>query len=314
MKSKLQNDIICIIDERYVSVRGKYGMRDYVITTDSSSDLPEEYYKEHGVGCTYLSYSMDGKNYTHENFLPVQEFYDAMRKGSLPTTAQVNPDDVRQLIEPYLKEGKDVLHIAFSSGLSGTYNSARIAAEELKEEYPERSVIVMDSRAASLGQGLLVYLAQQHKEAGEDMETVAKWVEENKNHIVHLFTVDDLFHLHRGGRVSKTTAIVGSMLNIKPVLHVDNEGKLVNIGKSRGRKKALQELVSLMEQKIGSYKNSCHTIFISHGDCEEDAQYVEKKVKEKYDIDTVMINYVGSVIGAHSGPGTLALFFVGEEK
>lgn len=289
-------------------------MRDYVITTDSSADLPEEYYKEHGIGCTYLSYSMDGKNYTYGNFLPVHEFYENMRKGSLPTTAQVNPEDMRQLIEPYLKEGKDVLHIAFSSGLSGTCNSARIAAEELAEEYPERVIKVIDSLSASLGQGLLVYLAQQHKEAGEDMDTVAKWTEENRCHIVHLFTVDDLFHLHRGGRVSKTTAIVGSMLNIKPVLHVDNEGKLVNIGKSRGRKKALQELVNMMEQKIGSYKDSCHTIFISHGDCEEDAKYVEKKVKEKYEIQTVVLNHVGSVIGAHSGPGTLALFFVGDER
>ena len=257
---------------------------------------------------------MDGKNYTHGNFLPDHEFYEAMRKGSLPATAQVNPDDARALIEPYLKEGKDVLHIAFSSGLSGTYNSARIAAEELAEEYPERSVKVIDSLSASLGQGLLVYLAQQHKEAGEDMDTVAKWVEENRKHIVHLFTVDDLFHLHRGGRVSKTTAIVGSMLNIKPVLHVDGEGKLVNIGKSRGRKKALQELVNLMEEKLGRYKDSCHTIFISHGDCEEDAKYVEKKVKEKYNIDTVLINYVGATIGAHSGPGTVALFFAGEER
>lgn len=289
-------------------------MRDYVITTDNNSDLPEEYYKEHGVGCTYLSYSMDGKNYTHGNFLPDHEFYEFMRKGALPTTAQVNPDAARALMEPYLKEGKDVLHIAFSGGLSGSYNSTRIAAEELMEEYPERSVKVIDSLSASLGQGLLVYLAQQHKEAGEDIDTVAEWVEENKKHIVHLFTVDDLFHLHRGGRVSKTTAIVGSMLNIKPVLHVDKDGKLVNIGKSRGRKKALQELVNLMEQKIGSYKDSCHTIFISHGDCEEDAKYVEKKVKEKYNINTVLINYVGATIGAHSGPGTLALFFAGEER
>lgn len=289
-------------------------MRDYVITTDNNSDLPEEYYKEHGVGCIYLSYSMDGKNYTHGNFLPDHEFYEAMRKGSLPTTAQVNPDAARALMEPCLKEGKDVLHIAFSGGLSGSCNSARIAAEELMEEYPERSIKVIDSLSASVGQGLLVYLAQQRKEAGEDMDTVAEWVEENKKYMVHLFTVDDLFHLHRGGRVSKTTAIVGSMLNIKPILHVDGEGKLVNIGKSRGRKKALQELVNLMEEKLGRYKASCHTIFISHGDCEEDAKYVEKKVKEKYNIDTVLINYVGATIGAHSGPGTVALCFMGEVR
>lgn len=182
------------------------------------------------------------------------------------------------------------------------------------EEYPERSIKVIDSLSASVGQGLLVYLAQQRKEAGEDMDTVAEWVEENKKYMVHLFTVDDLFHLHRGGRVSKTTAIVGSMLNIKPILHVDGEGKLVNIGKSRGRKKALQELVNLMEEKLGRYKASCHTIFISHGDCEEDAKYVEKKVKEKYNIDTVLINYVGATIGAHSGPGTVALCFMGEVR
>lgn len=289
-------------------------MRDYVITTDNNSDLPDTYYKEHGVGCTYLSYSMEGVNYTYENFLPVHEFYEAMRKGALPTTAQVNPEAARMLMEPYLKEGKDILHIAFSSGLSGTYNSARIAAEELMEEYPERSIQVVDSLSASLGQGLLVYLAQQRKEEGEDMESLAKWIEENKLHVVHLFTVDDLFHLHRGGRVSKTTAIVGSMLNIKPVLHVDNEGKLVSIGKSRGRKKALQELVKLMDEKIGCYKDGCHTIFISHGDCEEEAKYVEKKVKEKYDIHTVIINNVGATIGAHSGPGTMALFFLGDER
>lgn len=289
-------------------------MRDYIITTDNNSDLPEEFYKEHGVGCTYLSYTMDGINYTHDNFLPVHEFYDRMRNGSLPTTAQVNPESARKLIEPYLQEGRDVLHIAFSSGLSGSYNSTRIAAEELKDEYPERKIIVIDSLAASLGQGMLVYLAQMKKEAGDDMETVAQWAEENKNHIVHLFTVDDLDHLYRGGRVSKTAAVLGGMLNIKPVMHVDNAGKLIPIGKVRGRKKALLELVRLMDEKIGSYKESCDTIFISHGDCLEEAQFVADKVKEKYKIKTVVINHVCATIGAHSGPGTVALFFVGDQK
>lgn len=289
-------------------------MRDYIITTDNNSDLPEEFYKEHGVGCTYLSYTMDGVNYTHENFLPVHEFYDRMRGGSLPTTAQVNPENARKLIEPYLKEGKDVLHIAFSSGLSGSYNSTRIAAEELREEYPDRKIIVVDSLAASLGQGLLVYLAQMKKESGQDMDTVAKWTEENRNHIVHLFTVDDLNHLYRGGRVSKTTAVLGGMLNIKPVLHVDDAGKLIPIGKVRGRKKALLELVKLMDEKIGSYKDTCDTIFISHGDCQDEAQFVVDKVKEKYQIKTVVMNHVCATIGAHSGPGTVALFFVGDKK
>ena len=209
-------------------------MREYVITTDNNADLPESYYQEHGVGCGYLSYTMDGTHYTHENFMPEAEFYAKMRAGSMPSTAQVNPAEARQIFEPYLKEGKDVLHIAFSSGLSGTYNSCRLAAEELLEEYPDRKIKVVDSLAASLGQGLLVYLAQKKKEEGSDMETVGRWVEENRNHIVHLFTVDDLNHLYRGGRVSKTTAVLGGMLNIKPVLHVDEEGKLIPVGKVRG--------------------------------------------------------------------------------
>ena len=289
-------------------------MREYVIITDNNSDLPEEYMEEHGIGCMYLSYAIDGKNYKHGSFRPVHEFYDAMRNGSMPTTSQVNPQDARAVFEPYLKEGKDILHIAFSSGLSGTYNSSRIAAEELIEEYPDRKIIVVDSLAASLGQGLLVYLAAEKKEQGEDLETVAKWAEENKLHMVHLFTVDDLNHLYRGGRVSKTTAVVGSLLNIKPVLHVDNEGKLIAIGKVRGRKKALQELVKLMDEKIGSYHDKCHTIFISHGDCESDAQYLAEKVKEKYQINTIIMNQVCATIGAHSGPGTMALFFVGDER
>ena len=289
-------------------------MSEYVITTDNNSDLPEKYFKDHGVGCMYLSYSMDGKNYTHGNFLPEHEFYEAMRNGSMPTTAQVNPENAKALLEPYLKEGKDILHIAFSSGLSGTYNSSRIAAEELMEEYPDRKIIVVDSLSASLGQGLLVWLAQQKKELGQTLEDVADWVEKNKLKMVHLFTVDDLNHLYRGGRVSRTTAIVGSMLNIKPVLHVDNEGKLTAIGKVRGRKKALQELVKLMDEKIGSFGADCDTIFISHGDCEQDAQYVAAKVKEKYNIKNIIINQVGATIGAHSGPGTMALFFVGDVR
>ena len=302
--------------QKLKNIRKREGdnMSEYVITTDNNSDLPEKYLKDHGVGCMYLSYSMDGKNYTHGNFLPEHEFYEAMRNGSMPTTAQVNPENAKALLEPYLKEGKDILHIAFSSGLSGTYNSSRIAAEELMEEYPDRRIIVVDSLSASLGQGLLVWLAQQKKELGQTLEDVADWVEKNKLKMVHLFTVDDLNHLYRGGRVSRTTAIVGSMLNIKPVLHVDNEGKLTAIGKVRGRKKALQELVKLMDEKIGSFGADCDTIFISHGDCEQDAQYVAAKVKEKYNIKNIIINQVGATIGAHSGPGTMALFFVGDVR
>lgn len=287
-------------------------MREYVITTDNNADLPVEYYKEHNVGCMYFSYTMDDVLYKQGSYMPEGEFYGKMRAGSMPTTAQVNPEEARLLFEPYLKEGKDILHIAFSSGLSGTYNSCRIAVEELREEYPDRIITIIDSLAASLGQGLLVYLTQKLKEEGADMQTAAEWAENHRKNIVHLFTVDDLNHLYRGGRVSKMTAVLGGMLNIKPILHVDDEGKLIPIGKVRGRKKSILELASLMDEKLGSHKDTCDTIFISHGDCLEDAKILAEKIKARYQINTEIINYVGSVIGAHSGPGTLALFFVGD--
>ena len=289
-------------------------MNDYMITTDNNADLPEDFYNNHEVGCTYLSYTLEGKEYTEGNFLPVEEFYNKMRAGSMPTTSQVNPESARALFEPYLKDGRDILHIAFSSGLSGTFNSCRIAAEELMQEYPGRRVLVLDSLSASLGQGLLVYLAQERKEKGGSIEDVANWVETHKRNIVHLFTVDDLDHLYRGGRVSRTTAFLGGMLNIKPILHVDDAGKLIPIGKVRGRKKSLLELADLMDRKIGSYAKSCNMIFISHGDCREEAEFLARKIKQKYQITTELINDVGAVIGAHSGPGTMALFFVGDVR
>ena len=297
-------------------VRSRKGpaMNDYMITTDNNADLPENFYKNHEVGCTYLSYPLEGKEYTEGNFLPVEEFYNKMRAGSMPTTSQVNPESARALFEPYLKDGRDILHIAFSSGLSGTFNSCRIAAEELMQEYPGRRVLVLDSLSASLGQGLLVYLAQERKERGGSIEDVANWVETHKRNIVHLFTVDDLGHLYRGGRVSRTTAFLGGMLNIKPILHVDDAGKLIPIGKVRGRKKSLLELADLMDRKIGSYAKSCNMIFISHGDCREEAEFLARKIKQKYQITTELINDVGAVIGAHSGPGTMALFFVGDVR
>ena len=297
-------------------VRSRKGpaMNDYMITTDNNADLPENFYKNHEVGCTYLSYTLEGKEYTEGNFLPVEEFYNKMRAGSMPTTSQVNPESARALFEPYLKDGRDILHIAFSSGLSGTFNSCRIAAEELMQEYPGRRDLVLDSLSASLGKVLLVYLAQERKERGGSIEDVANWVETHKRNIVHLFTVDDLNHLYRGGRVSRTTAFLGGMLNIKPILHVDDAGKLIPIGIVRGRKKSLLELADLMDRKIGSYAKSCNMIFISHGDCREEAEFLARKIKQKYQITTELINDVGAVIGAHSGPGTMALFFVGDVR
>ena len=289
-------------------------MKDFLISTDTTADLPDNYVKENNIDIHTLFYAFGEVIYGTDNTMPEKEFFDRMRKGEMPTTMACNPQDCKTIFEKRINEGFDILHIAFSSALSGTYNSSRIAAEELMEDYPDRKIIVVDSLGASLGQGLLVYLAQEKKEQGEDMETVAKWAEENRLHMVHLFTVNDLNHLYRGGRISRTTAVVGSMLNIKPVLHVDNDGKLTAIGKVRGRKKSLQELVKLMDEKIGSYHDTCHTIFISHGDCEEDANYVAEKVKEKYQINTIIMNQVGATIGAHSGPGTMALFFVGDER
>ncbi len=289
-------------------------MKDYMITTDNCADLPESYMEENGIGCTYLSYTMDGKVYHYPDFLPEKEFYARVRGGALPTTAQVNPEQVRMLIEPYLKEGKDVLHIAFSSGLSGSCNSAKLAAEDLREQYPDRKIYVIDSLCASMGQGLFVYYALQKKKEGMTIEENAAWLEDHKLNLVHLFTVDNLFHLHRGGRVSRTTAIVGSVLSIKPILHVDDEGHLIAIGKVRGRKKSINELADLMEQKLGSYAESCDTIFISHGDCEEDAKLLAERIRSRHHLKTVMIHYVGAVIGAHSGPGTLALFFLGDSR
>lgn len=289
-------------------------MDEYIITTDNNSDLPENFFQEHQIGCTYLSYSIDGQTYSRDNFLSTGEFYARMRAGALPTTAQVNPGDVKEMMEPYLAAGKDILHIAFSSGLSGTYNSSQIAAKELAGKYPKRKIRVVDSLCASLGQGLLVYYAMEMKGAGKSIEETAKWVEEHRKNLVHMFTVDDLNHLHRGGRVSKATAIVGGMLNIKPVLHVDDEGRLVAIGKVRGRKKSLNALVEGMRERIGSYGDKCDTIFVSHGDCLEDAQYVVKMVKKLYPVQTVLVNDVGATIGAHSGPGTVALFFLGDYR
>lgn len=289
-------------------------MRSFVITTDNNADLPDNYYIEHEVGCASLSYTIDGETYHKENFLPIAEFYHKMRKGSMPTTSQVNPDNAKKMMEPFVKEGKDILHIAFSSGLSGSYGSSVLAAKELKEEYEGAKIIVLDSLCASLGQGLLVYRAIQLREQGKSIEEVADWVREHHLKVCHVFTVDDLNHLHRGGRVSKVTAMVGTLINIKPILHVDCEGKLIPIGKVRGRKKSIQELVQLMEKHLGNVKDKSEVIFISHGDCHEDALYLKELIKGRFGYENFMIHPVGPTIGAHSGPGTLALFFLGKER
>ncbi|MBC5714694.1 DegV family protein [Roseburia sp. BX1005] len=289
-------------------------MNNYIITTDTTTDLPEDYIKKHDLGIMSLTYTLEGTTYSKDNPLDVRLFYEKMRNGSMPTTSQVNPENAKNIFLPYLKDGYDILHIAFSSGLSGSYNSTRIAAEELSEEFPDRKITIIDSLAASLGEGLLVHKAVMLKEQGADLDTVADWVEQNKLHIVHNFTVDDLFHLHRGGRVSKATAILGTMINVKPILHVDDEGHLIALSKVRGRKKSLQALVDSMEKQMGAYRSQNDIVFISHGDSLADAQYVADLVKQRFGIESFLINYVGPTIGAHSGPGTIALFYMGDYR
>ena len=289
-------------------------MNNYIITTDTTTDLPEDYIKKHDLGIMSLTYTLEGTTYSKDNPLDVRLFYEKMRNGSMPTTSQVNPENAKNIFLPYLKDGYDILHIAFSSGLSGSYNSTRTAAEELSEEFPDRKITIIDSLAASLGEGLLVHKAVMLKEQGADLDTVADWVEQNKLHIVHNFTVDDLFHLHRGGRVSKATAILGTMINVKPILHVDDEGHLIALSKVRGRKKSLQALVDSMEKQMGAYRSQNDIVFISHGDSLADAQYVADLVKQRFGIESFLINYVGPTIGAHSGPGTIALFYMGDYR
>ena len=289
-------------------------MRDYIITTDNTTDLPEAYIQEHGLGMLSLTYMIDGETYNRKHELPYKEFYKKMRAGSMPTTSQVNPEEAKEELREFLDDGKDIIHIAFSSGLSGSYNSARIAAEELREEMPDRKIAVIDSLCASLGEGLLVHKALQLKEQGMEYEELVKWLEDHKLNVVHNFTVDDLFHLYRGGRVSKAAAVLGTMIHLKPVLHVDNEGHLIPVAKVRGRKKSLAALVENMEKQIGSYRDKNDIVFISHGDCIEDAEYVKSLIEEKFVIKAFLINPVGPTIGAHSGPGTLALFYMGDVR
>ena len=290
-------------------------MNDYVLLTDSSADLTDALVKELGVEVLPLSFTMRNKTYRNwpdNREIDPKDFYRQLREGEMATTSAVNVSDFTETIEPHLKAGRDVLVVAFSSGLSATCHSAQIAAQELSEQYPERKVYVVDSLCASLGQGLLVWYAARMKNEGRGIGAVRDWLEENKLHLCHWFTVDDLFFLQRGGRVSGTVAIFGTLLNVKPVMHMDNEGRLIFVTKVRGRKRSLDALVERLDQT--AINPSEQSIFITHGDCLEDAQYVAKKIEEKYHPKEIVINWVDPVIGAHSGPGTVALFFLGTER
>lgn len=291
-------------------------MSTFKLVTDSTADLPQEYLDKYNIGCIKLTYTMEGKTYGGSGEeMDWKEFYRLMREeNKLPTTSQINPEEFKVYFEEVLKEYKDILYIAFSSGLSGTHNSALIAADMLKEEYPDCRIRVVDSLCASLGEGLFVHKAIMLKEAGKSMDEVADWLEANKLNLVHVFTVDDLHHLHRGGRVSKATAIIGTLAGIKPILHVDDEGHLIALSKVRGRKKSLHALVDLMEDKIKEYQGVNDMVMISHGDALEDAELVKAEIEKRFGIKEFLINNIGPTIGSHAGPGTIALFFMGTKR
>ena len=284
----------------------------YRILTDSCCDFTKERYEELGLVALPLSVTFRGETYPDRNDGSLKTLYDGLRAGEVATTSAVNPQQWEDAMMPLLEGGEDVLVLAFSSGLSTTYQSAVIAAEELKERYPDRKILVVDSLCASLGQGLLAFHAAKKRDAGMPMEALARWLEENRLHLCHWFTVNDLMYLKRGGRISAATAVMGTMLSIKPILHVDNEGHLVSVGKVRGRKASIQALAEKVGELARGYDNP--VMFISHGDCPEDARYLADLLKQRCGIKEVYINYVGAVIGSHSGPDTLALFFLGEHR
>ena len=288
-------------------------MREYIILTDSCCDFSAQMAAELGVEILPLSFHIEGKdyfNYPDNRDMEPHVFYEKLRSGQLGSTAAVSPGVFQETMTRIVESGKDILCINFSSALSTTYQSATIAAEDVMAAHPGSKILVVDSRCASLGQGLLVYLAARKKNEGRSLEEVRDYVEDNKLHICHWFTVDDLNHLKRGGRVSAAVALVGTMLQMKPVLHVDDEGRLIPVSKVRGRKASLNALVEKMEELVVDPS----VVFISHGDCGDEARELGEAIQAKFPVERLEINYVGPVIGNHSGPGTMALFFQGKHR
>jgi len=286
-------------------------MPNYIIMTDSSCDLSEELIKDLELSVIQLSVRLDGKEYLNKDIDP-KEFYALLREGKEGTTSAANYTVLSNEMSKVLKEGNDILYLGFSSGLSATTNIAMNVADELRAEYPERKIYVVDTRCASLGQGLLVYCAANLRKEGKSIEEVRDYAENNKLRLCHWFTVDDLHFLKRGGRVSATTAIVGSLLQIKPILHVNWEGKLISIDKKRGRKNSVKALMERTKQDIVDPESQ--TLFICHGDCIEDAEELKAMLLSELKVKDVIIGYTGPVIGAHSGPGTLAVFYFANDR
>jgi len=285
--------------------------RPYIISTDTTADFPDEFVKDNGLVLHRLHYIVDGVTYGDEKNLDIKDFYNRMRKGATVSTFATNPESSKAIFESQVAKGYDILHIAFSSGLSSAYENSCIAAKEVLKSHPEARIEVIDSLCASGGQGLYVWYALKLQKEGKSMDEVLEWLNEYKLKLCHSFTVDDLTYLHRGGRISKTVKVFGTLLNIKPVLHVDNEGKLIPLMNVRGRKKSLNSLVDQMEAHLGSYRDKNELIYITHGDCLEDAEYVRDQVRERLGYKNFMISNVSPTIGSHSGPGTLALFYIG---
>lgn len=288
-------------------------MSEFILSTDNTCDLPKDIISEHNIDIHNLYYAFGDDVYGDEKNMTEKDFYQTMRNGSMPTTMAINQERCRELFEKRLKDGYDILHLSFSSALSSTFSTAYVVANELREEYPERKIIVIDTLAASLGQGLIVYKAALLKKEGKPIDEVAKYVNDHLQNFCHFFTVDDLNDLWRGGRVSRATAILGNLINIKPVLHVNDQGQLIPFAKVRTRKKSLIALVDNMGEFMGSYKDKNDVCFIGHGDCIEDAQFVADLIKERYGIPAIL-NYICPTIGAHTGPSILALFFMGDSR
>jgi len=290
-------------------------MNKMVIVTDSCSDLTQKQVEQMELHIIPLSVELEGVTYKHypdERELKITTFYQQLRDKKVAKTSLVNVGSFLTFFESFLKDGYDILYIGFSSALSGTVQSAIVAKNELSEQYPEQKIEVVDSLCASMGLGLLIWYAWKLKEEKKSMSQIVKWLESNKLKLVHLFTVDDLGTLKRGGRLSDTQAFLGSLLRIKPILHVDDQGRLVPLKKARGRSFSLESMVDLMKDKITDPEKQ--TIFISHGDCLEEAQQVGKMATDQFHVKEIVYNQIGPVVGAHSGPGTIAIFFMGNHR
>ena len=293
-------------------------MPQYVITCCSTADMPYDYFQKRNIPFVCFHFTLDGKEYPDDlgKTVPFDEFYRKIAAGALPTTSQVNVQEFIDFFDPYLAQGLDILHISLSSGLSGSYNSALLAGEQLLQKYPDRKILIVDSLGASSGSGLLVDLAADLRDGGASLDEVHSWVEENKLNIHHWFFSTDLAHYRRGGRISAVSATVGTILSICPLMNMNDQGQLIPREKVRGKKQVIAEIVRKMEEHAQNGVNYSGKCFISNSACYDDARRVSDLIEERFPHlnGKVMINSVGTVIGAHTGPGTVALFFVGDRR